>query len=233
VWNVAVSMLKRIRVGLLFKMWLLCLAVTFLYDMYFVYYALPGVQTRVFNSKRQEVQCGTDVALGVLNSHYALEAEGILTTSEAQSRALAEMSNLRYGEDGEGTFWVNDYQTVLLADPTAPTLVNTNVSYITGANGESVFGRMVDMCRNDGGGFYQFRWEYAGGEARNKLSYVAALGMGGGDRSLHRPGDGRLRPVPEYRGGRVWHYRVHFSPRVLGSHTLPTKQAIEFAGEDL
>ena len=168
--NVAVSMVKRIRIGLLFKMWLLCLAVTFLYDMYFVYYALPGFQTRVFNYKREEVQCGTDVALGVLNSHYALEAEGILTTSEAQSRALAELNSLRYGEDSEGTFWVSDYQLVLLADPTAPVLVNTNVSYITGAEGESVFGRMVDICRNDGGGFYQFRWE-----SRNKLLYVAAF----------------------------------------------------------
>ena len=168
--NVAVSMVKRIRIGLLFKMWLLCLAVTFLYDMYFVYYALPGFQTRVFNYKREEVQCGTDVALGVLNSHYALEAEGILTTSEAQSRALAELNSLRYGEDSEGTFWVSDYQLVLLADPTAPVLVNTDVSYITGAEGESVFGRMVDICRNDGGGFYQFRWE-----SRNKLSYVAAF----------------------------------------------------------
>jgi methyl-accepting chemotaxis protein len=175
VWSMAVLMAKRIRIGLLFKMWLLCLAVTFLYDMYFVYYALPGFQTRVFNYKREEVQCGTDVALGVLNSHYALEAEGILTTSEAQSRALAELNRLRYGEDSEGTFWVSDYQPVLLADPTAPALVNTNVSYITGAEGESVFGRMVDICRNDGGGFYQFRWDYAGGEARNKVSYVAAF----------------------------------------------------------
>src|SRR5512136_259787 len=163
-------MVKRIRIGLLFKMWLLCLAVTFLYDMYFVYYALPGFQTRVFNYKREEVQCGTEVALGVLNSHYALEAEGILTTSEAQSRALADLNSLRYGEDSEGTFWVSDYQPVLLADPTASVLVNTNVSYITGAEGESVFGRMVDICRNDGGGFYQFRWE-----SRYKLAYVAAF----------------------------------------------------------
>jgi methyl-accepting chemotaxis protein len=174
VWSMAVSMAKRMRIGLLFKMWLLCLAVTFLYDMYFVYYALPGFQTRVFDYKREEVQCGTDVALGVLNSYHSLEAEGILTTSEAQSRALAELNRLRYGEDNQGTFWVSDYQPMLLADPTAPALVNTNVSYITGAEGESIFLRMADICRNDGGGFYQFRWDY-GGEARNKLSYVAAF----------------------------------------------------------
>ena len=174
-WNAAVFMVKKLRIGLLFKMWLLCLAVTFLYDMYFVYYALPGFQTRIFNYKQEELRSGTEVALGILESYHTLEEEGILATGEAQYRALAEMNDLRYGEDGAGTFWVNDRQPVLLADPTAPALVNTNVGYITGGNGESVFGEMVGICGNDGGGFYEFQWKFAGGEARNKLSYVAAF----------------------------------------------------------
>ena len=175
-WNMAVSMVKRMRIGLLFKMWLLCLAVTFLYDMYFVYYALPEFQSRTFDQKRDEVRAGTEVALGILNSYYSLEEEGILAAGEAQSRALAEMNDLRYGKDGEGTFWVSDYQPVLLADPTVPALVNTNVGYVTGADGESVFGEMVDICRSDGGGFYDFQWRYAeGGSSREKLSYVAAF----------------------------------------------------------
>jgi methyl-accepting chemotaxis protein len=175
VWNMAVSMTKRVRFGLLLKIWLMCFAVTVFYDLFLAYYILPGYQTRILDYQRQEMQAGGETALGVLNAYHTLEEEGYLSTSEAQSRALAEMGNLRYGEDGEGTFWVNDYQPVLLADPTAPTLVNTNVSYITGAEGESVFGRMVDICRNDGGGFYKFQWEYGGGEARNKLSYVTAF----------------------------------------------------------
>jgi methyl-accepting chemotaxis protein len=176
VWNMPEFMVKRMRIGLLFKMWLLCLAVTFLYDMCFVYYVLPGFQTRVFNQKRAEAQSSTEVALGILNSYHALEEEGILSTGEAQSRALAELSVMRYGEDNGGTFWVNDYQPVLLADPTVPALVNTNVGHVTGADGESVFGEMVDICRGEGGGFYDFQWRYAeGGASREKLSYVAAF----------------------------------------------------------
>ena len=173
--NALMSTVKKIRFGLLLKIWLMCFMVTVFYDLFLAYYILPGYQTRILDYQRQEMRAGGDAALGVLNAYRTLEEEGTLSTSEAQSRALAEMNSLRYGEDGEGTFWVNDYQPVLLADPTAPTLVNTNVSYITGAEGESVFGRMVDICRNDGDGFYKFRWEYAGGEARNKLSYVTAF----------------------------------------------------------
>jgi methyl-accepting chemotaxis protein len=175
----AVRMAKRMRVGLLFKMWLLCLAVTFFYDMYFVYYALPGFQTRIFDSKREEVQSEAQVALGILNSYHTLEEDGILATSEAQSRALAELNGLHYGKNNEDTFWVSDYQPVLLADPTAPALVNTNVGYITDAHGASVFGTMASVSR-DGGGFYEFRCNYAGVDAGNKLSISPVSSRGGG-----------------------------------------------------
>ena len=57
------------------------------------------------------------------------------------------MSNLQYGQDGEGAFWVTDYQPILLADPTAPQLVNSNVGYITDENGDSAFGKMVEIGR--------------------------------------------------------------------------------------
>ena len=174
--NMAAFKAKRIRTGLLLKMWLLCLAVAGAFCVCFVYYVLPGVQTRVFADKRAEVQSSVAVALGVLDSCHALEEEGILSTDEAQSRALAELNSLRYGEGGEGTFWVNDYQPVLLADPAAATLVNTNVAHITGADGESVFSEMVDICRREGGGSYDFVWRYApGGASQEKLSYVAAF----------------------------------------------------------
>ncbi len=44
--NVGEFMRKRVKIGLIFKMWLLCVAITTLYDLYFVYYALPQFQTR-------------------------------------------------------------------------------------------------------------------------------------------------------------------------------------------
>ena len=139
---------NRLRMGLLLKMWLLGLVMAVSITLVFCYYVLPGYQARVFNERRAEVQSSVVTALGVLDSIHSLEEQGMLSTAEAQSWALAELNGLRHGQDGEGTFWVSDYQPVLLVDPTAPELVGTDVGNVTGADGEPVFVEMGAICQN-------------------------------------------------------------------------------------
>lgn len=149
--NSLIGMAKRIKLGLVWKVFAVYVIASSLVSIYYVYYAMPRFERIYIQDAREKNQEGVEVALGVLNSYHSLEEEGILTTSEAQSRAISEINELRYTQDGDGTFWVTDYQPVLLADPTMPELVNTNVSYVADANGESVFGNMVDICRSQGG----------------------------------------------------------------------------------
>ncbi len=164
----------RLRMGLLLKIWLLGMVMAVSITLVFCYYILPGVQSRVFEERRAEVKSGVVMALGVLDSIHAMEEAGMLSVAEARSYALAELGRLRHGADGQNTFWVSDYRPVLLADPTARDLVNTDVGGITGAGGEAVFVEMADLCRSRGGGVYDFQWRYAPGGPREKLSYVAA-----------------------------------------------------------
>ncbi len=168
-------MRSQLKVGLLLKMWLLGMVMATSIALVFCYYILPGVQSRVFNEKRAEVKSSVVMAVGVLESIHSMEEAGMLSTSEAQSYALAEMSQLRHGEDGQGTFWISDYQPVLLVDPMVPDLVNSNVEDVTGANGEPVFVQMAALCQSRGGGTYDFQWRYAPGGSREKLCYVAAF----------------------------------------------------------
>ncbi len=165
----------RLRMGLLLKMWLLGMVMATSIALVFCYYILPGFQARVFNEKRAEVKSSVVMALGVLESIHSMEQTGMLSTAEAQSYALMELNQLRHGEDGEGTFWVSDYQPVLLVDPTVPELVGTDVGNVTGADGEPVFVEMGAICQTRGGGVYDFQWRYAPGGSREKLSYVAAF----------------------------------------------------------
>ncbi len=168
------GVLRKFRVSLLVKVVLAYLILASMVSVYYSYFAGPGFQRMYYSAVEEGNRKAVETAIGVLDSYHALEEEGILTSSEAQSRALAEINDLRCGEDGEGTFWVSDYQPVLLVDPDTPALVNTNVGYITDENGESVFGEMADICRNEGGGFYSFDWKYANsGEVEKKRSYVA------------------------------------------------------------
>jgi methyl-accepting chemotaxis protein len=176
VLRLLVGMAKQIKIGLVTKVFLVYVIVSSLVSVYYVYYAMPKFQHLFVQEAREKNQEGVEVALGVLNSCHSLEEEGILTTSEAQTHALSEINDLRYTQDGGGTFWVTDYQPVLLADPVVPGLVNTNVGYITDESGESVFRNMVDICRYQGGGFYDFESNYAdGSQGREKLSYVGAF----------------------------------------------------------
>ena len=172
--NSLVYMAKQIKLGLVLKVFAVYVILSSLVSIYYVYYAMPKFQSLYIQDAREKNQEGVQVALGILNSYRSLEEEGILTTSEAQAHALSEINDLRYTQEGEGTFWVTDYQPVLLADPVAPGLVNTNVGNITDENGQSVFGNMVNICRNEGGGFYDFKWNYAN-DGRYKLSYVGAF----------------------------------------------------------
>ena len=81
---------NRLRMGLLLKMWLLGLVMAVSITLVFCYYILPGYQARVFNERRAEVQSSVVTALGVLESIHSLEEQGMLSTAEAQSWALAD-----------------------------------------------------------------------------------------------------------------------------------------------
>ena len=174
--NLLIHMVKQIKIGLVIKVFFVYVIASSLVSIYYVYYAMPGFQRMYVQDVREKSREGVEVALGLLNSYHSLEEEGILTTAEAQARALAEIGDLRYTiQKGEGTFWVTDYQPVLLSDPTAPSLVNTNVGHITDENGDSVFRNMVNICGNEGGGFYDFKSDYAGDGGGEKLSYIGAF----------------------------------------------------------
>ncbi len=159
---------RSLKVRLPVKVVLDCLIVTSTISIYYSLFAGPGFQRMYYGAVEEGNRQAVETVMGVLNSSHTLKEEGGLTTSKLQSHALAEIDDLRYGKDNEGAFWVNDYQSVLPADPAAPTLVNGNVGYITNENGESVFGDMVDICRNDGGEFYNSNWSYAGGDEAEK-----------------------------------------------------------------
>ena len=119
---------------------------------------------------REEV----DVAYGMLQFCLNLERTGLVSRGQAQTYALAALNAIRYGENKDGYFWVNDYQPVLLLEPFRPDLTNTDVSSIQDAHGNYIFRDMVDLAQSEGGGFYTYYWQYKDEAGHNspKLSYV-------------------------------------------------------------
>jgi methyl-accepting chemotaxis protein len=168
---------REVRIGLFLKLFLACLMVTLIYDMYMAWYSLPKVRANMRQEMEVRAQEETEIAWGTVNFCYQLEASGLVSTADAQAYALASLNGLRYGSgDSAGYFWVNDFRPVLLTDAMRPDLVNTDVSNYRDEKGNVVFSDIVELSRN-GGGWYTFYWRTNEGsnETGAKLSYVKSF----------------------------------------------------------
>jgi methyl-accepting chemotaxis protein len=168
---------KEMKIGLLPKLLLVCLLVPLLFAVYIGWYNLPGLRAATWAQMEARTQEEVQVAWGVLQYWYEVEASGQVSRSDAQAAALAQVTGLRYGEEQDGYFWINDYQPVLLAHPFRPDLVNTDVSNYRDPDGKAIFVDFANICRNDGDGFYSYKWQYRddGGRIEPELSYVKSF----------------------------------------------------------
>jgi len=146
---------RQIKIRLLWKMALVALIIAAIYDLYFVYYMLPKYQSMIVYDQETKAQERAGVALGMLNSYYALETSGVATRAEAQAYAINAVGGLGYNEEeGEMAIWVSDYQPVLLADPSQPNLVSTYVGNVSDEKGNLIFNEAIDIARSEGEGFF-------------------------------------------------------------------------------
>jgi len=168
---------KETRIGLLPKLLLVCLLVPLLYAMYIGWYNLPRLRAATWRQLEVRTQEEVQVAWGTLDYWYGLEASGQVSRADAQAAALAQVTDLRYGEQQDGYFWVNDYQPVLLAHPFRPDLVNTNVSNYRDPDGKAIFVDFASICRTDGEGWSSYKWQDKDDARRiePQISYVKSF----------------------------------------------------------
>ena len=165
---------RQLKFSIMWKMFLAALVVTLISGVYVIAYVLPQMRDSLMHEKEVKTQEEVEVAYGMLQFCLNLERTGLVTRTEAQTYALAALNALRYGENQDGYFWVNDYQPVMLLEPFRPDLVNTNVSNVTDSHGNYIFQDMVSIAQTEGGGFYTYYWQYKDeeGHVAPKLSYV-------------------------------------------------------------
>ncbi len=146
------------------------------FNVYNYAVAIPIMQGRLETEMRTRAQSEVQTTCGTLEYYYELENAGTFTRSEAQQHALAAISNLSYGADGEGYFWITDYQPVLLADPSMPSWIGSDVGTLADADGRMMFADMSNICRTEGEGFYHYKWgDGSSDDATSKVAYVKSF----------------------------------------------------------
>jgi len=87
--------------------------------------------------------------------------------------AKSSIAALRYGEQGNDYFWINDKNPVMIMHPMKPSLNGKDVSTLKDPNGKRIFVEMVSVCNAKGEGFVDYMWSKPGKDAPvAKLSYV-------------------------------------------------------------
>ena len=169
----------RIKIGLFWKLFLAFVVVTMLYSLYMWLFVLPTLQDNMRQEMRTRAREETQIGWETVNFCYEyLETSGMASRSEAQAYALTALRDVRFGSDDcQGYFWVNDDQPMLLADATRTDLVNTNVGSYADEQGNLVFRDIVELCRDQGEGWYTFYWRSSDSSSRTgeKVSYVKSF----------------------------------------------------------
>jgi methyl-accepting chemotaxis protein len=124
--------------------------------------------------KQFELQHLTELALSIFAEEQAAAQKGTVTVAEAQQRALARTSGLRYGNNDY--FFVFDMTPRVLMHPISAALVGQDVSGTKDTNGKPLFIEMVNVVRRDGHGFVDYFWPKPGSDQpQPKLSYAAGF----------------------------------------------------------
>ncbi|MFO7753146.1 MAG: methyl-accepting chemotaxis protein [Desulfobacteraceae bacterium] len=88
-------------------------------------------------------------------------------------QAKKDIASLRYGEEDEGYFWINDTAPVMVMHPVKPSLDGQDLSGMQDPDGKYLFREMVDVCADKGSGFVDYKWPKPGHEEPvDKISYV-------------------------------------------------------------
>jgi methyl-accepting chemotaxis protein len=94
-------------------------------------------------------------------------------TEKLQKEALLNISQMRYGNDSKGYFWVNDINPTMIMHPIKSSLDGKDMSSVKDPSGKKLFVEIVNIVQSNGSGYVDYIWNKPGFEKpQPKISYV-------------------------------------------------------------
>lgn len=113
----------------------------------------------------------SESAMGAIRYFYDLSLSGNLEGSKAKEYAINALSSATYG--GNGYFWINSGQGILLMQPYTPERVGINQINWTDVKGHHIFREFIEKAKR-GGGWVTYYWPKPDIEGDYpKISYVS------------------------------------------------------------
>ena len=135
---------------------------------------IPQFENIIIDRKREMLKELTNSSISMIDRWYALEKEGKLTKSEAQTSAKQFVKNIRYGEDKKDYFWITDFVPIMIVHPYRPELEGKSLENFKDSHGKTLFVEMVQVVKKNGEGFVDYMWQWKDDSLKivPKLSYV-------------------------------------------------------------
>lgn len=99
----------------------------------------------------QNIRSVTQQAISTLEGIYQLQQQGKLTESQAKEEAVAIMTKMRYGDDGNGYYWGDTTSGICVFHGTNPKAVGTDRSNIVDSKGFLMIQEILKAAQNGGG----------------------------------------------------------------------------------
>jgi methyl-accepting chemotaxis protein len=134
-------------------------------------YKLYESHNSMVTERKAKLKAMNETVVTMFDYYRELETSGQLSTEEAQSQALAAVRSMRY--EGNGYFWVNDMDNIMLMHPFSATLEKQDLKGIEDANGKLFFQEFISTVEKSGQGFVDYYWNKPGEEEPTlKYSHV-------------------------------------------------------------
>ncbi len=116
----------------------------------------------------------TASAWSVLSELHEEEVAGLLTTEQAQERAVARIRDLRYGQERKDYFWITDMTPRMIMHPYRTELDGVDLNEFQDERGTKLFVEFVKAVKANGEGYVEYKWQWKDDKTRivPKLSYV-------------------------------------------------------------
>ncbi len=126
-----------------------------------------------YKEKESFLKSEVDSIVSGIRAIVAQAKEEGRSQTEIEELVKIFINHVRYGENKDGYFWVNDLKAVIVVHPVKPSLNGKDLSDLKDKKGTFIFREFVRVCKEKGSGFVKYYWPKPGkDEPQPKLSYV-------------------------------------------------------------
>jgi signal-transduction protein with cAMP-binding, CBS, and nucleotidyltransferase domain len=129
------------------------------------------------NKKKEMISELTNTAWSLFEEYDNEFKASRLSREEAQSQAIARISEIRYGNERKDYFWIINQEPRMIMHPYRPELVGKDLNDYKDANGKKLFVDATKVVDGTNEGFIDYLWQWKDDASQvvPKLSYVKSF----------------------------------------------------------